>query len=127
MESKAFDIIGDIHGQANELRKLLDLLGYAVNDKGIYTHSSRMVIFLGDFIDRGDYQRDVLSIVRSMIDSGAALSVMGNHEYNAIAYATKDEAGKDYLRPHIKKNIDQHEKFIAAYKDDQPAYEDIIS
>jgi len=127
MQGKAFDIIGDIHGQAKELRELLDLLGYGVNDKGIYTHSSRMVIFLGDFIDRGDFQKEVISIVRPMIEAGAALSVMGNHEYNAIAYATKDETDNGYLRPHIDKNINQHEKFIAAYENDPLAYEDIIS
>ena len=76
------------------------------------------MIFLGDFIDRGPEQRPVIDIVRPMIDSGAALSVMGNHEFNAIAYATEDpEEPGGYLRPRTEKNRRQHEAFLAAYED----------
>ena len=89
---QAFDIIGDIHGQAKELEKLLAKLGYEeINN--IYQHPDRNVIFLGDFIDRGDMQRRVIEIVRPMIDHGHALAVMGNHEYNAISFATEDPNG----------------------------------
>jgi hypothetical protein len=35
----------------------------------------------------------VLELVRRLVDSGVALAVMGNHEYNFIAYHTEDEAG----------------------------------
>lgn len=126
MKNQAFDIIGDIHGQAEELKQLLELLGYVVNDKGVYAHNARRVIFLGDFIDRGDYQKEVLALVRPMIESGSALAVMGNHEYNAIAYATKCSCCEGYLRPHIEKNIKQHKEFLSAYKDDFDAYEDVI-
>ena len=47
-----YDIIGDIHGHADELEKLLEKLDYSWTD-GCYRHSNRKVIFLGDFIDRG--------------------------------------------------------------------------
>ncbi len=46
--------------------------------------SERKVIFLGDFIDRGPKIRQVLEIVRPMIEGGKALTVMGNHELNAL-------------------------------------------
>lgn len=46
-----FDLIGDFHGHADELVQLLKVLGYEkVN--GSYRHPERMVISLGDFIDR---------------------------------------------------------------------------
>ena len=90
----SFDIIGDIHGCSQSLRALLDLLGYR-ETSGVYRHPSRTVIFLGDFIDRGPHQREVIEIVRRMIDAGTAQSVMGNHEFNAIAYHTPDRESGD--------------------------------
>ena len=72
-----YDLIGDIHGHASELVKLLAALGYS-KQKGVYKHPERQAIFLGDFIDRGPQIRETLEIVRPMIDSGCALSVMGN-------------------------------------------------
>ena len=73
-----YDLIGDIHGHAAALQRLLKSLGYS-RHKGVYRHPERQVIFLGDFIDRGPQIRATLEIVRPMIDSGAALAVIGNH------------------------------------------------
>lgn len=127
MSVQRYDIIGDIHGQAAELEQLLIALGYKLNDDAIYAHDDRKVIFLGDFIDRGTRQRNVLAIVRPMIDSGAALAVMGNHEFNAIAYYTKNPHTGAYLRDHSNKNRDQHEAFLKVYEEDAEAYESVIN
>ena len=122
---QAFDIIGDIHGQAIELEKILLKLGYQeIND--IYQHPERKVIFLGDFIDRGDMQRQVIEIVRPMIDHGHALAVMGNHEYNAISFATEDPKG-GFLRKHSDKNFKQHKAFLEAYASDTDEYLELLS
>lgn len=122
----AYDIIGDIHGCAKTLSVLLDKLGYVL-ESGIYRHPIRQVIFLGDFVDRGPYQQDVINIVRPMVETGAALSVMGNHEYNAIAYATFDEEKDDYLRQNTDKNRRQHQAFLDAYVDKPDQYDDVIA
>jgi hypothetical protein len=121
-----YDIIGDIHGCAKTLEKLLLKLGYSRDAGGNYKQSNRTVIFLGDFIDRGPFQREVIAIVRPMIESGAAKAVMGNHEYNAIAYATPDEEAGGYLRAHSEKNKKQNKAFLDAYVDDPAAYNDVI-
>ena len=92
---QGYDIIGDIHGHHRTLEALLGQLGYIVSD-GVWRHSSRQIIFLGDFIDRGPGQQETLAIVRPMVDQSAALAVMGNHEFNAIAWATIDPASGDY-------------------------------
>jgi hypothetical protein len=105
-----YDIIGDIHGQAGELEELLTKLGYVCVDD-VYRHDTRQVIFLGDFIDRGPYQRRVLDLARAMVDDGTALAVMGNHEFNAIAYHTPDGSG-GHLRPRNAKNAHQHRAFL---------------
>ena len=77
-----YDIIGDIHGHAEPLKRLLRKMGYQEAD-GVWQHSSRKVIFVGDYIDRGPAIRETLQIVKSMTDSGHAIALMGNHEYNA--------------------------------------------
>ena len=51
-----------------------------------------------------------------MVGNGDAQVVMGNHEYNAIAYATPDpSAPGEYLRRHEAKNDGQHAAFISAF------------
>lgn len=110
-----YDIIGDIHGHADALETLLLKLGYELYG-GVYRHSSHKVIFLGDFIDRGHQQREVIRLVKPMIEQGYAYGVMGNHEYNAICYATPGKNGKP-LREHSDKNTKQHAAFLAAYPD----------
>ena len=104
-----FDLIGDIHGHAEQLTKLLAKLGYE-KQQGMYAHPDRRVIFLGDFIDRGPQIREVLEIVRAMVQQGHALAVMGNHEWNALAYHTPDpENPSEFLRKHNDKNKHQHQ------------------
>src|ERR1035437_10235977 len=81
-----YDIIGDIHGQAQKLKALLCTLGYR-RSMGEFRHpEGRQAIFLGDLIDRGPDQIETLNIVRGMTDAASALCVMGNHEFNAIGY-----------------------------------------
>ena len=123
---QSYDLVGDIHGQANELKALLESMGYEIDASGIYSHQTRKVIFLGDFIDRGIQQEQVIDIVRPMIESGNALSVMGNHEFNAIAYYLKDEESGEFLRKHTDKNRGQHKEFLSVYENDEQAYEEVI-
>lgn len=104
-----YDLIGDIHGHADALEALLQLMGYT-EQAGVYRHPERQVIFLGDFIDRGPKIRRVLDIARSMVDAGVAQAVLGNHEMNALAFQTPDVlAPGKYLRRHFGRNISQHQ------------------
>jgi hypothetical protein len=99
-----YDLIGDIHGHADELISLLEQLGYGSN-LGHYSHPSRKAVFVGDFIDRGPQIRETLAVVRPMVQRGSALAVMGNHEFNALCYHTPDpHQSGSFLRPHSVKN-----------------------
>lgn len=120
-----YDIIGDIHGHASELEELLKKMDYAASGKGFKHPDNRKVLFVGDFIDRGLAQRRTLEIVRTMIDSGHAMAVMGNHEFNAICYATQLQNGS-YARAHNSKNTDQHHRFLEAFPFGSDAYNDQI-
>ncbi len=103
-----YDIVGDIHGHADSLERLLDRLGYR-EQRGVYRHPDRKLIFVGDLVDRGPRILRVLEIARSMVEAEQALAVLGNHELNALAYHTPDpESPSSFLRPHIDKNNRQH-------------------
>ncbi|OBK18986.1 metallophosphoesterase [Mycobacterium asiaticum] len=109
---RQYDIIGDIHGCATQLERLLGELGYRVRH-GAYQHPERQAIFVGDLVDRGREQLRVLDLVKRMVDVGSAQIVMGNHEFNAVCYATRDPENTGlHLRRHTKKNTDQHEAFL---------------
>ena len=83
-----FDIIGDVHGCADELERLLRGLGYIVawHGKGhdracsVKPPVGRTAVFAGDLVDRGQRVPDVLRIVMSMVADGSALCVPGNHD-----------------------------------------------
>jgi len=117
-----YDIIGYIHGYADKLHDLLEKMGYRKTD-GVFSHPFRKVIFVGDFIDRGPQQKEVLNTAMSMVNNHKALAVMGNHELNALAYHTldpntpKDEPER-HLRWRTKKSTKQHQAFINAYGTD---------
>lgn len=116
------DIIGDIHGHADQLEALLTELGYR-HRGGAWRHPSRTAIFVGDFVDRGPGQLRTLELVRAMTDAGSARAVMGNHEFNAIAWATPDPLSDGHhlrLRHGDKgaKNRHQHQAFLAEVGED---------
>lgn len=121
-----YDIIGDIHGHATELEQLLLKMDYEPYKKGFRHPDKRTVLFVGDFIDRGLEQRRTLEIVRSMIDEEDAKAVMGNHEFNAICYATQMPNGS-YARAHNSKHGNQHHRFLEAFPFGSTAYNEQIS
>ena len=107
-----YDVIGDIHGQYEKLLALLKTLGYR-KVGGAFRHpEGRQAVFVGDFIDRGPLQEEVLDAVRRMVEAGSGRAVMGNHEWNAIGYATLADDGSSHCRPRIDKNTRQHREFL---------------
>jgi protein phosphatase len=85
-EKGPFDIIGDLHGCADELEALLGRLGYVrTNGTWSFTHpEGRRAIFVGDVVDRGPRVIDTYKIVRGMTEAGSALCVPGNHDIKLL-------------------------------------------
>lgn len=80
-----WDIIGDVHGCYEELRQLIESLGYEIGyDKAFVFRAKhpqgRRLAFVGDLTDRGPYNYSSLYAVRSLVESGDAVAVMGNHD-----------------------------------------------
>jgi len=72
---------------------------------------------VGDLIDRGPANIEAATIARQMVEEGTARIVMGNHEFNAIAFHTEDpESPGEFLRPHTPKNIKQHQATLDAFE-----------
>ena len=109
LSAQGYDVIGDIHGCANTLKRLLVKLGYTPS-RGAFAHKTRKAIFLGDVVDRGPHIREALHVVKDMVDGDHAVCLMGNHEYNAIGYTTPDPRNQEvYLRQHNPR----HNRLIA--------------
>lgn len=95
-EHGPFDIIGDVHGCATELEELLKQLGYEAgiemlyepgwgSGQKVYRHpQGRKAFFVGDLVDRGPHNLDVVRIVRKMVEHGTALCVPGNHDVKLL-------------------------------------------
>jgi polynucleotide kinase-phosphatase len=89
-----FDIIGDVHGCAAELRTLLTRLGWQLEYDGGRADGGRAVgaahpagrqaVFVGDLVDRGPDTPGVLRLVMGMVKAGSALCVSGNHEAKLV-------------------------------------------
>jgi len=87
-EHGPFDIIGDVHGCADELIRLLTALGYKARLEGTgearravtSAPPGRRAVFAGDLVDRGPRSPDVLRIVMGLAAAGEALAVPGNHD-----------------------------------------------
>lgn len=124
MSEQHYDIIGDVHGHADALLRLLLKLGYT-ESQDVFRHGTRKVIFVGDFVDRGPDQKGVLRIARNMCEANTAQAILGNHEFNAIAWATPNGKG-GFLREHSEKNNRQHAEFLRQLNEESPEYYDAI-
>lgn len=84
---EGYDVIGDVHGCAHALIRLLQALGYSQH-QDVWHHPRRKAVFVGDIIDRGPGIRQAMRLVRHMVDANQAYMVLGNHEFNAVAYSS---------------------------------------
>ena len=96
--------IGDIHGRADLLQELFDLIDRDQQASGL---EQPLAVFLGDYIDRGQDSRRVLRTLHSMQRSleadpqaeGEMLCLMGNHERMMLDFLdAPQEAGARWLR-----------------------------
>ena len=120
------DIIGDIHGHADQLETLLAKLGYRHNGENHKHPHQRQLIFLGDLIDGGPQNKKALELVRPMVGAEVALIVMGNHELNAICYHTQHPSTGQYIRSHNDSHNEQHQSFLDEFPIGTPETNEVI-
>ena len=127
-----YDLIGDIHGCADSLERLLHKLDYSKHN-GVYHYSDRVrprqLVFVGDILDRGPKIREVMLMIREMVEQGSAQIVMGNHEYNALAYTTEAplDSGKRFLREHTESHTRSIQETLEQYANHPRDWQDTLS
>lgn len=74
-EDRRIFVVGDIHGCHDKLRALLARIDWK-------PHSGDLLLFLGDYIDRGPNSYFVVETLLELIDAApnSVISLMGNHE-----------------------------------------------
>ncbi len=93
-ERGPFDIVGDVHGCYDELRLLLQKLGYLVyrdGDSPLSHHQiehplGRRLVFLGDLAGHGPKIVETLRLVMDAVDAGLALTVPGDHDARLVEW-----------------------------------------
>ncbi len=87
-------------GAFDELVELMAQLGYTVNQTddaySVSSSGDRKLVFVGDLVDRGPGTIQVLRLVSSMVQSGQAFCVPGNHDIKLV----RALRGKDVKRTH---------------------------
>lgn len=83
------DIIGDVHGEIDALRRLLWRLGCDPEAGSV----QRPLVFVGDLVDRGPDSPAVVRLVQRLVEAGVAWCVAGNHELNLLRADHKEGNG----------------------------------
>ncbi|MFC2250613.1 polynucleotide kinase-phosphatase [Labrys portucalensis] len=107
-ETGPFDIIGDVHGCADELESLLAKLGYRIEGEGedlaVIPPEGRKLVFVGDLVDRGPKTPQVLRIAMAALAAGHGFAVQGNHDSKLMRWM----AGRKVTVNHgLQDSIDQ--------------------
>ncbi|MDX9730919.1 MAG: metallophosphoesterase family protein [Bdellovibrionales bacterium] len=75
--------IGDVHGCALELEKLISMLEI---------DRDTLVVFLGDYVDRGTESRRVIDLVLELRGRCEVVALMGNHEAMFLDFLERPES-----------------------------------
>ncbi|HEX2909508.1 MAG TPA: polynucleotide kinase-phosphatase [Chloroflexia bacterium] len=131
-EHGPFDIIGDVHGCYEELETLLTRLGYLIKSNSspattggeegegaaafeVSHPQGRKAVFVGDLVDRGPQIPQVLRLVMSMVRSGSALCVPGNHDLKLM----RKLRGRDVQSTHgLAESLSQLEAETPRFKEE---------
>lgn len=87
--------VGDVHGRADLLAMLLDRIDADREMRG----GRGGIVFLGDYVDRGDQSREVLELLLERVgEARPPVFLMGNHERMLLDFVEDPEAGRRWLR-----------------------------
>ena len=87
--------VGDIHGRADLLG---ELVGKIAEDARSSAAPRKLIIFLGDYVDRGLHSREVIDLVLDGLPSGfEAVALKGNHEDFMLRFIEDARIGPGWL------------------------------
>ena len=113
--AEACDIVGDVHGCYDELMALVQKLGWQP-DGELHAHpEQRLLVFVGDLVDRGPKSAQVLDWSERMVAAGRALLVRGNHDDKLRRYLCGNKVKVD---EHLQTTLDELEAMPAPQRED---------
>lgn len=88
--------VGDIHGRSDLLAPLID----RIFDDAAAFRATPKIIFLGDYIDRGEHSRETIDLLMALAGESGAETVflMGNHEEMLLRFLREPATGGRWLR-----------------------------
>lgn len=89
--------IGDVHGCIKELRQMIEHID---SDQALFPSEQAKLIFLGDYVDRGPANRDVIEYLIELQSSERDIVFLrGNHDQKVLLFLKEPKrTGKDYLK-----------------------------
>jgi serine/threonine protein phosphatase 1 len=95
---QVFAVVGDIHGMLSLATKIVEEIDRAASESKL---SCQKIIFVGDYIDRGEESRQVLNFLRDLQqkDPDRYICLRGNHEQMMLDFLDDPEKfGGRWLR-----------------------------
>lgn len=88
--------VGDIHGRVDLLNRLHELIAA---DMRANDPSRAIIIYVGDYIDRGDSSREVIDLLLAgPVDRAEAVHLLGNHEAFMLTFLEDASVGEPWLK-----------------------------
>jgi serine/threonine protein phosphatase 1 len=89
--------IGDVHGRRDLLEKLVEQIDE--DSQSLPEGTKRVLVFLGDYIDRGLQSKDVIDFLLSdRMKAFERVFLMGNHEEALLRFLNDVNFGKQWVR-----------------------------
>lgn len=87
--------VGDIHGRVDLLERMHRLIADDAEDAGV---DRKVLVYLGDYIDRGDSSREVIDfILDQYIPDFEIVHLSGNHEEIMLAFIEDPTVGPNWV------------------------------
>ncbi|MCA8899827.1 MAG: serine/threonine protein phosphatase [Hyphomonas sp.] len=128
-EGQCIYAIGDIHGRKDLLEQLIAQI--EEDASALPAGTAKVIVFLGDYIDRGLQSRDVIDLLISdRLSAFERVFLMGNHEEALLRFLNDATFGKNWVRyggaetlysygfapPNTRAALNSHEAMEAAQR-----------
>lgn len=88
--------VGDIHGRVDLLKRLHSQIAADIRAKN---PARAVIVYVGDYIDRGDSSRDVIELLLTApVDGAEAVHLLGNHEAFLLTFLDDPGVGEPWLK-----------------------------
>lgn len=87
--------VGDVHGRHDLLSRMRDLIAA---DLTRHEHDEALIVFLGDYVDRGPHSRAVLDALTAADFPAPILPLLGNHEAMLLEFLSRPETGETWRK-----------------------------